>query len=76
MCIGGHGFCPPEDLASPQAFMELLHILKNRFDPPFLSSCQWLIESGVDLKFSRRQVNRLLQDQAAWLELGTEVSYF
>ena len=75
VCTGGHGFCPPEDLASPRVFMELLHILKNPFDPGFFSSCQWLIESVIDLKFSRRQVNRLLQDKAAWLELGTEVSY-
>lgn len=75
VCTGGHGFCPPEDLESPLVFKELLHTLKNPFDAQFLSSCKWLIESGVGLKFSRRQVNRQLKDKAAWLELGTEVIY-
>ncbi len=75
VCTGGSGFGPPEDLDSPLAFMELLHILKNPFDSRFLSCCKMLIESGVDLKFSRRRINRLLKDKAAWVELGTEVIY-
>jgi hypothetical protein len=75
VCTGGHGFGPPKDLDSTLAFMELLYILKNPFHSRFLSSCRLLIDSGVDLKFSRRRVNRLLEDKAALLELGTEVIY-
>ncbi len=63
VCIGGHGFCPPEDLDSPLAFMELLHTLKNPFNSRFLSSLQLLIDSGVELKFDRRQLNSLLKDK-------------
>ena len=76
VCTGGHGFCPPEDLENPLAFMELLHTLKNPFDSRFLSSFQLLIESDVGLKFNRRQINSLLKDKQKWLELGAEVIYF
>ena len=75
VCTGSHGFCPPEDLESPLAFMELLHTLKNPFNSRFLSSLQQLIDAGVALKFNRRQVNRLLKDKEKWMELGTEVIY-